>query len=265
MKFKGNFLFNYSQNAPLALAIERAIECEIMSQQTFSRPILDIGCGDGLFAFILFNEKIDLGIDPNLRELKQAKEYGMYQELIECQGSNVPKESGTFKTIFSNSVLEHIVSLKPMLKEAHRLLAPEGRFYVTLPTDKFDKYSVVYQVLSLFRLYRLAEKYRIFFNYFWKHFNFHNKEGWESIFRDCGFEVIDDKEYASKAICLFDDFLAPFAFISFITKRILNRWIVSSRLRRVYVYPFYAIARGIVKRYERGNNRGLRFFSLMKR
>ena len=265
MKFKQNFLFNYSKNAPLALAIERSIECEIMSRQRYIRPILDIGCGDGLFAFILFNEKIDLGIDPNPRELRQARDYGMYKELIECQGTNIPKESGTFKTIFSNSVLEHIVSLKPVLKEAQRLLAAGGRFYVTMPTDKFDKYSILYQVLSLFRSHRVAEKYRKLFNRFWKHYNYHKKEDWEKIFRDSGFEVIDFREYGSKVICLVNDFLVPFAFLSFITKKTLNRWIVSCRLRRIYIYPFYVLARMVVKMYERGNNRGIVFFSLIKR
>jgi len=32
----------------MALAIERSLECELLSQQSFSRPILDLGCSDGL-------------------------------------------------------------------------------------------------------------------------------------------------------------------------------------------------------------------------
>jgi len=63
MKFKSDFLYNYLKQAPISLAIERSFECEILSKQKFQRPILDIGCGEGLFALILFDEKINVGID----------------------------------------------------------------------------------------------------------------------------------------------------------------------------------------------------------
>jgi SAM-dependent methyltransferase len=265
MKFKKDFLFNYLTEAPAALAIERSLECEILSKQDFQRSILDIGCGDGLLAFILFDEKIDVGIEPNEKELERAKEYGMYKELIQCHGNDIPKETGSFNTIFSNSVLEHIPELQPVLKEVHRLLAPEGRFYITVPTDMFDKYSILYQLLSLFRLNNLAERYREFFNKFWKHFHCYKKEDWEKIWRDSGFEVIESKEYNSKIICLINDFLVPFAFLSFIAKKIINRWIISPNLRKIYIYPFYLIVRDLIKRYEDGKKEGIIFFSLKKK
>lgn len=265
MRFKNDFLLKYLKNAPLALAIERSIECEIMIRQEFSGPILDLGCGDGLFAFVLFNEKIDVGIDPDPRELKRAKAYGMYKELIQCYGNNIPKDSGSFNTIFSNSVLEHIQELRPVLKEAHRLLASGGRFYVTIPSDMFDKYSILYQFLFFFRLNNLAEKYRKLFNNVWNHFNYHRKEDWGKIFADFGFEVVDFELYDSKVICIINDFLAPFAFPSFIIKKIINRWTISRSLRKNYIYPFYLLARGLIRRYERGNRGALIFFSLKKK
>ena len=223
MRFKQNFLYNYLQEAPIALAVERSLECAILSKQAFPRPILDIGCGEGLFSFILFAEKIDLGIEPDARELERAKEYGAYQELLQCYGDQIPRPDGSFATIFSNSVLEHIPQLRPVLAEAYRLLRSGGRFYLTVPTDMFDKYSVLYQLLSLFRLNLLAENYRRFFNKFWKHFNYHQRAEWEEIFRASGFKIVETKEYDSKVGCLFNDFLAPFALLSFILKKTTNR------------------------------------------
>lgn len=264
MKFKNNFLFNHLKNAPATLAIERSLECEILSKQDFTRPILDLGCGDGLFTFILFDEKIDLGIDSNGRELRRAREYGMYRELIRCHGNNIPKDSGSFNTIFSNSVLEHVPEFKSVLDEVYRLLAPGGRFYVTVPTDMFDKYSILYQSLSLLRLNNLTERYRKFFNKFWRQFHHHKKEDWKKIFIDSGFEVVNFKEYDSKVICLVNDFLAPFASLSFIAKKIINRWIISPRLRTVYIYPFYLIARDMIRRYKGRNKGGIIFFYLKK-
>ena len=80
--FRSDFLANYTACAPLALAFERTLECRILSQQRFERPILDLGCGDGLFARVLFAEPIDTGVDPSEQELRKADRTGLYQELI---------------------------------------------------------------------------------------------------------------------------------------------------------------------------------------
>ncbi len=265
MKLKNNFLLNYLENAPIALAIERSLECEILSKQNFIRPVLDLGCGDGTFVSVLFDEKIDVGVDPNKRELKRAAEYGMYKELVQCQGNNIPKEAGFFNTIFSNSVLEHIPEFQSVLNEVYRLLARGGKFYVTIPSDMFDRYTVLYQLLCMLRLHALAEKYRRFFNIFWKHFNYHKREDWEKIFRDLGFDVLEFNEYDSKPICLFNDFLIPFAFPAFIIKKIMNRWIMFKGLRRFYIYPFYLIVKGFIKKYKNTDRGGIIFFSLVKK
>ena len=48
--FNDNFLCNYLIDAPTPLAIERSWECILFSQEELKTPILDIGCGDGIFA-----------------------------------------------------------------------------------------------------------------------------------------------------------------------------------------------------------------------
>ena len=162
MIFKTDFLYNYIKEAPLPLAMERTFECKILSQQEFARPILDIGCGEGIFAYVLFDEKIDVGIDPDKNELKRALKYGMYKELINCYGDSIDKPDKFFKTIFSNSVLEHIQGINPVLKEAHRLLDDDGVLYCTVPTNYFDKYSLMFQFLTFLKLKKLSEKYKVF-------------------------------------------------------------------------------------------------------
>src|ERR1035437_2226804 len=127
-RFRSAFLANYNACAPLALALERVLECRILSQQSFGQPILDLGCGDGLFASILFADSIDTGIDPDERELQKAGKTGAYKELIHCPGSEIPKPNASYQTVFSNSVLEHIPDLLPVLAEVHRILVPGGCF-----------------------------------------------------------------------------------------------------------------------------------------
>lgn len=266
MEFKDNIFERYLQEAPLPLAIERWFECEIYNKKTFERPILDIGCGEGMYAYLLFDEKIDTGIDPNARELKRAEEYGAYIELLNCFGDKIPKDDKSYKTIFSNSVLEHIPAIDDVLQEANRLLDDDGKMYVTIPTDLFDKYSVVYQLLSKVGLSALAEKFRIKFNRFWAHFHYYDQSGWQELFEKNGFVVSDVQTYAGKKICLLNDFLAPFSVISFIVKKLINRWFIFKKLRFVVAKLLNKFFLPFLKRNKNQNDQcGLIFFELSKK
>lgn len=265
MKFKTDFLYNYLLHAPAPLAIERALECELLSKKAFRAPILDIGCGEGLFAHVLFDEKIDLGIDPDQRELDKCKEFGAYKELIKCFGNEIPRESATFNTIFSNSVLEHIVDLESVLKEANRLLAEDGKMYITVPTDLFDKNNFLFRSLSFLRLTSLAENYRVFFNKFWKHYHFYNVSNWKAVFERNGFVLINYKEYNSRSLCMTNDFLAPFCIPYFLNKKLLNRWFLFPGLRKLIAKVLVNIIKGVVSADEKNDgNWGLVFFEISK-
>ncbi|MFA4955715.1 MAG: class I SAM-dependent methyltransferase [Candidatus Methanoperedens sp.] len=264
MKFKENFLMNYISNSPISLALERAMECEILSHQEFARPILDIGCGDGLFAYNLFDEQIDTGIEPNTKELERAKELNCYHELINCNGDNIPKKDGIYNTVFSNSVLEHIEPLDPVLKEVHRLLSKNGYFYATLPTNKFDQYTIVNQILIKIGLKSTARKYRSFFNNFWKHYQYYSPEEWGQLFERIGFRVVECVEYGPKKTCLVNDFFMPFSFCSLVTKKLFNRWILFPSWRKVYLFPLYYISSKSLKKSIGVHNGGLVFFKLKK-
>lgn len=262
MKFHEDFLDRYVRVAPMALAIERWFECSILSQQTFERPILDIGCGDGVFASVLFAEPIDLGIDPDPAELARARALGGYRELLEVRGDAIPRPDGAFKTIFSNSVLEHIEDVEPVLRETKRLLAPGGTFYATVPSDLFDHYNWPYQALSAAGLSESAERYRVFFDKFWRHYHYHTVEGWTALFARNGFRVVDSQEYAPKAICLLNDFLAPFAAPSMMAKKLRGRWFLVPQLRRLYAPLFAGAVRPFLDVDPALRGGGILFFKL---
>ena len=266
MKFKSNFLYNYLTEAPVSLAIERTLECEILSRQDFIRPILDIGCGEGLFAYILFDEKIDVGIDPYGRELKRCKHFEMYKELIQCNGDNIPKQSKSFNTIFSNSTIEHIPDIDKVLQEANRLLSDNGKLYITVPTNFFDKYTVGFQILSFFGLKALAEKYRVFFNKFWNHDHYYDIEGWEKLFQKNGFVILNHRNYNSKFICMLNGFLNPFSIYSFLVKKITNRWFLFPSVRKIIARILCFFIKGIIYKDidEKAQKQGLVFCEIIK-
>jgi SAM-dependent methyltransferase len=264
MKFAQEVLPRYLAEAPIPLAFERLLEARIYQRHTFERPILDIGCGEGLFAKMVFDEKIDTGIDPNPKELERAREYDAYTELIECKGDAIPKPDGHYRTVFSNSVLEHIPDVEPVFREVHRLLAPGGKFYVTVPSHRFDQYSVVNQALVTVGLGGVAQKFRKFFNNFWRHYHYYTPDGWRDMATRTGFKVNEIHTYGTKSQCLLNDFLAPFSLISFVLKKATNRWVIAPPLRRILMTPVSALGNSMLKDGDRADDGGLVFMELTK-
>lgn len=264
VRVAGDFLRRYLGEAPVPLALERTFECLIMSQQQFRRPVLDIGCGEGLFARMTFGDRIDVGIDPQASELERARAYGGYDELIECAGDAVPKEPGSFRTVFSNSVIEHIRDIEPVLREIHRLLARDGVFYVTIPTDRFDRYTVGHQLLSAIGLRRLARRFSAGFNRFWQHHHCYTPTGWQELFAKCGFVVAASQQYCPKAVCLLNDAWAPLSLPSFVVKKLLNRWFLVPPLRRAIAPLLAVLLRRAVKLDPDLQTGGIMFFALRK-
>jgi len=263
--FNENFFENYLKHAPLPLAMERTQECILLSKHKFETPILDIGCGDGIFANMLFRKSIDVGIDPNKKELQRAKLTNKYSELIQCYGDNIPKPDGCFKTIFSNSVMEHIPDIKPVLKEAYRLLDKDGRLYLTLPTQLFDKYTFGYQILSKLGMKDKGNKFSNLFNKFWCHYHYYNISGWCELFNEIGFIVEFEQEYGKRNMCLFNDFMALFSLPSFFTRKIANTWFWSAKWRRTYVRALAFLVPLNFKNIEAQKGQGgLIFFVLRK-
>jgi SAM-dependent methyltransferase len=264
MKFNDGILERYLSVAPIPLAFERFLEARIYQRHSFRRPILDIGCGEGLFANVVFANKIDTGIDPDPRELDRARVLGAYAELIECSGDAIDKPDGHFNTIISNSVLEHIPDVEPVFREAHRLLAQGGKFYVTVPSNRFDEYSVANQMLCAVGLRSLAGRYRSFFNNFWRHYHYYTPEGWSALARRTGFKVTEVHTYGTKRNCLLNDFLAPFSIISFVIKKIFNRWVLFPGLRRLVMKPVVTAGHRLLKGGDAARDGGLVFMELTK-
>src|SRR5262249_34250292 len=68
-----NHLERYLRAAPMSLALERAIEARWISSLPLVDPVLDVGCGDGLFAERTFASRLAVGMDRNPAELAIAQ------------------------------------------------------------------------------------------------------------------------------------------------------------------------------------------------
>ena len=264
LRFNCDFLRRYIEIAPLALAMERSMECQILSEQRFERPILDVGCGDGVFASVLFNDQLDTGVDPDPAEVARASSSGRYLELIVCGGDAISKPDGTYRTIFSNSVLEHIPDLMPVLIEQNRLLAVGGRFYVTVPTDRWEGATWPARALHGLHLHPLAERYARFYNRFWHHFHAYPVAQWRALFEQAGFRLIEQQLYAPDNMTTLLDLLTPFAAPAMLSKKFMSRWIAIPSLRRLATPLIYGLTAPLFSAASRRDEGNLAFFALTK-
>ena len=259
------FFTDYVGPVPLAHAIERGIECVLYTSFRLERPVLDVGCGDGIFSSVLFGEHVDTGIDPDERELRIAGRLDAYTELINCSGASVPKPDGTYRTIFSNSVLEHIPDLRPVLFELHRLLHDDGQLIVTVPVHRFEEHNIGHLVLRGLHLRKLAVRWQRFFRNFWGLYHVHSSESWRTMLESAGFQIEESFEYKSPRLTLIRETLMPLSLPGALAKIFINRWtLLPSAVRRVLLFPLMMIVRAFVRREPTGRDACLLFMRCRK-
>jgi SAM-dependent methyltransferase len=247
LEFRDAIFFRYLCHAPLALAMERTAKSGIYRRYPIIPRVLDLGCGEGLFAEMLFKGLLDTGVDPDPKEIEYARRRGRHRELIQTTGDLIPKPDNHFRTILSNSVLEHIPDLPPVLREVRRVLHPEGHFYFSAPSNYFDSYSLGHSFLKALGMLRAAVEYRKFFNTFWKHYHYYSLEGWVDLLVDCGFEVQEALTFNPRPSCILNDALAALGLPGLFCKRFYGRWVLSPQLRSVLMKP---IARALTHRIQ---------------
>src|SRR5580704_7788942 len=100
-----------------SLAAWRAAELKALRHCAFAPPVLEIGCGNGRFASLLF-EQVAWGIDLNPREIALCSERnGFYGRLSSMDARSLKFADGVFATVFANCVMEHIPDLARVLSE----------------------------------------------------------------------------------------------------------------------------------------------------
>jgi GT2 family glycosyltransferase/SAM-dependent methyltransferase len=241
-----NFLYAYLDQAPVALALMRAVECDHLSALPFERPILDIGCGDGTFARILFNGvTVDAGIDRDEKEIARAKLTNIYDDLRTGEVQALPYESERFATVYSNCVLEHIPDIENALREIERVLKPGGALYITVPNPRCVTFLWWRDKFRKLGLTSLAEWYG---NLTLRLFNAEHvleAEGWSELFERVGLETEHHEPYMPLRASRVQDLLLPTAFLSVILKALIERKLLFPRFHRVKVRSYRSLFKGI--------------------
>jgi len=249
-----DYLNEYLSIAPVALALVRAIECRLLEDEKFAHPMLDVGCGDGLFASTFFEEKIDEGIDISPVQAERAKKTGAYKNVTVADATSLPFKDEYFSTVFSNCVLEHIPEIDRVLREISRVLKEDGKLVFTVPSDRFGENLLVSTLFRKSGLPKMGELYARKLNSVCKHYNLHSPGEWEKKLNDSGLTMKKYTRYLSPSATKAHEIMIPASIFSMMNKRLFGRMILFPKIRKLLLAPILSpILRGL---YESDSDKG---------
>lgn len=229
-----DYLREYLAVAPTSLALERSIECRELSSLGFEHPVMDLGCGDGIFGSVFYDAQTfaDVGVDLSIVELVRAQRSQIYPILIAGSASALPVPSAYFKTVLANSVLEHIPNLSDSLREIARVLDEHGSLFMTVPTPDYEQMFFWTRVLRTVHLRGLSGLYCRVVNKMFRHYHVYPPIEWISRIEAAGMSVVSWKYYLSPMVVALDDLLCPLVIVNLVIKAMRGRWILFPTLRR---------------------------------
>ena len=239
-----DILWQQLKSIPAFRALLRSVEARFYQIQDLPQPILDVGCGDGHFAQVTFDEKITAGVDPWCNPLRKAQAGDTYQMALQALGDRLPFPDHSFASAFSNSVLEHIPDVQPVLDEVSRVLRPGAPFVITVPSQYFTEFLGGAGFLERLGLDGMAGQYRSLFNRISRHAHTGAPEVWADRLATAGFAVERWQYYFSQEALRVLEVGHVQGVPSAVLHALTGHWILGpweSNLRRTeqWVRPFY--------------------------
>jgi len=201
---------NFFSHFCISQAIPRVNEGLALKSLSLPRPILDLGCGDGRFARLVFGQKgIEVGLDRNGREAERAIKNGAYQKVVIADAGQMPFGDKKFTCVVSNSVLEHVLDLDKVLKESARVLKRGGLLAASVPTPLVSKYQFWRKFIP---------GYSEFKEKVWRHRNYFGLVKWRQRLKKAGFKLCQVKITNSREAILWADVFFPIFWLGPIKK-----------------------------------------------
>lgn len=235
-------LWQHLLTLPYFRGMLRALEHIFYLDLKLESPMLDLGVGDGHFSSLVFSSPLEFGLDPWRKPLLEAKQRSAHHLLVQAEGASIMLPDTSISTIISNSVLEHIDDLDPVLREVLRVLRPGGKFIFCVPNQLFLSDLWGQKIFCKLGLKKLSFYYVRFYNKIARHKHLDSSEVWLSRLRKTGFEIIDSWDYFPIEAMHMLETGHLFCLPSLFWKKIIGRWVLFPKKWNPFI-PFKKIRR----------------------
>jgi SAM-dependent methyltransferase len=221
-----DFLWENISQLPYFRGVLRAVEARFYQSIQLKEPILDLGCGDGKFASTSFGKQLTIGVDPWFRPLLEARNNQVYQLPVCADGDRLPFPNDFFGSIISNSVLEHIEGIQPVLDELGRVVQPQGIIIFCVPNTHFSKNLSIARFFSRINLEKTSLSYQRIFNRISRHKHCDPPSVWKSRLSKAGFQLEGWWNYFSPHALTILEWGHLFGLPALFCKWLFDRWIL---------------------------------------
>jgi SAM-dependent methyltransferase len=237
----------YFPYTPTALAVRECVRLAKLAPYPCEGPVLDVGCGDGLFARLAFQTDEVWGIDIDANEGRFAQASRAYSQIIIGDITSARLPPGFFKTCVANCSLEHVPNIGAALRSIHDALAPGGVVYLFVPTDDWARHLGAVQLARGAGMEWLARALQSGIDGVFRHHHLHGRDTWTRFCEDAGFEVTEVSEIGSVAsLRAFEAFMAP-SVLGLLNKKMTGRWTNLPRLRSLASFPAYLAVQAVLR------------------
>lgn len=243
-----NDFAEYYKFAPAALALRECVRLRAVRELDLPEPILDVGCGDGLFARLAYPGRATWGIDINPTEVQRAQASRSYQTLICGNICQVDLPTAFFGSAVANCSLEHVPDLHGALSNIRRSLKQDAPFALFVPTPNWAEHLALPETLRKLGLAGLARAYGDGLDKIFSHIHLYDQAGWTRILERAGFaDMVFENVVGRQSSWAYDLLLYP-SLVGLLTKKLTGRWVTSPTLRPLTVDLARTIANAIAAR-----------------
>lgn len=236
----------YFPHTPAALAVKECARLTELRKFDCPGPILDVGCGDGLFASIAFSGAEVWGIDIDAKEGRWAAASRAYTQVVLGDVTRAQLPESFFATCVANCSLEHVPQIDLALKTIERALRPGGTAYLFVPNKDWAKYLLSVRTLTRLGLGTLANATEDAINHLFNHHHLYDAEGWTKLVSESGLEVVETRPVLSTATTVaFEAMLVP-SLLGWANKHLTTRWTNFPGARRLLGYPTFAVVNSLL-------------------
>src|SRR5689334_1272884 len=168
----------YFPFTPAALCIKECARLSVLRAYDCPSPILDVGCGDGLFASIAFNDAEVWGIDIDANEGRWAFASKAYHQIVLGDITRARFPASFFATCVANCSLEHVPRIDLALRNIHASIRPGASAYLFVPNREWANHFLSVRVLASLGASGLALQLRDAVDRVFRHHHLYDEAGW---------------------------------------------------------------------------------------